>query len=123
MVDKRPQHERRSHPRVDKQISLKLSLSDKGDILTETRNISAKGAYCHVARPLGIFSKLKLTLMVPLKQDGNGKSKTVKLACEGVVVREIPSPDGNGYLVGIFFSNINNLTVEKISQYVDYHLT
>ncbi|MDP8259667.1 MAG: PilZ domain-containing protein [Candidatus Gygaella obscura] len=123
MEDKRPPDERRTFRRVDKQISLKLSLNKKGDILTETRNISAKGAFCHIAKPIGMFSKLKLTLMVPLKKGGNGKTQTTKLACEGVVVRENPSPDGKGYLVAIFFSNISNLAVEKLSQYVDYHLS
>ena len=99
-------NERRKDPPIDKIISVKLS-DTEFDILTETKNISASGAYCPVSKPLAPMTKLRLVLLLPVKKIRSTQIK--KINCEGVVVR-LDNVSDNGkypYRAGIFFSTIS----------------
>ncbi len=112
--------ERRSYPRIEKDIPLKIR-SGEYDIVTKTKNICSAGAYCSVSRYLEPLTKLKIVLLLPLQKDK--KIITKKVECEGVVVRvEGPFPGPKHYDIAIFFSDINKSEIKKISEYVDGHL-
>lgn len=109
--------ERRKFPRIDKVLPLKLSESEF-DILTETKNISASGAYCAVNKPLEIMTKLSIVLLIPFKKN-NGKV-IKKVNCGGVVVRNESAQD-NGkypYRVGIYFNDINDHDRKLLRSYI-----
>jgi|TARA_B100000315_G_scaffold242011_1_gene263669 hypothetical protein len=110
--------ERRDSPRVSKQLSIKISSGDF-DILTETKNISASGAYFPVSKPLSLMTKLEVVLLIPLKKN---KSKVIrKVNCSGIVVRVEPIKD-NGkypYRVAMYFSSLKEPDKRVLRSYVN----
>jgi len=109
--------ERRKSPRINKVLSVKLSDSEF-DILTETKNISATGAYCPVSKPLELMTKLRLVLLIPIKKN---RTKTIKkINCEGVVVRleSTKDKDKYPYRAGIFFNQINDQDKKALRFYI-----
>ena len=54
--------DRREHPRLLKNIPLKISGTDF-DIVSETKNLSRSGAYCRVSKYLEPMTKLKIHLL------------------------------------------------------------
>lgn len=109
--------ERRKSPRINKALSIKLSDSESG-ILTETKNISATGAYCPVSKPLKLMTKLRLVLLVPIKKN---RTKTIKkIECEGIVVRleTIEDKSKYPYRVGIFFNQVNDHDKKSLRSYI-----
>ena len=108
--------EKRKHPRIKKNLPLKISSGDF-DIVTETENISCIGAYCRVDKYIEPMTKLKVLILLPIY-----KRKTVvnkKVECEGIVVRTENSGNGNHqYNVAIFFNDIKNEDMKKVSDYV-----
>ena len=111
----KPVSERRQHPRLEKNIPLKISSTDF-DIVTETKNLSCRGAYCQVNRPLEMMTKLKIHILIPLMK--NNKVATKKITCEGVVVRAEPQPRQGYYNTAIYFSDIQSKDAKIISEYV-----
>ncbi len=110
--------ERRKFPRVGKNLSIKLS-DGEFDILTETKNISANGAYCPVSKPLEEMTRLGLVLLIPIRK--NRKKIIRKINCSGVVVRSEYCKD-NGkypYRVGIYFSEIKEQDKKALLTYVN----
>ena len=120
MPSRRPEpdarQERRKHPRIDKNIPLKISSGDF-DIVTQTANLSCAGAYCKVDKPLEPMTKLKINLLVPLKK--RNKPATRKISCEGVIVRSEKAPEDGCFNVAIFFNSINERDLRSLSEYVD----
>jgi hypothetical protein len=112
--------ERRSHPRIAKSLSLKLG-SGTADCVTQTKNISVSGALCEVDRSIDLFTKLKITLLVPLKGNIHAENKVSKISCEGVVVRKEAIPHTNKFNIAIFFNRISKVAADKIYQYVSSH--
>lgn len=112
--------ERRKNPRANKSIPLKIS-SGEFDIVTETENVSGAGAYCRVERYIEPMTKLKIVILLPIKQ--RNKVSTKKIECTGVVVRSENVPlQPNWFKIAIFFSDISNKDAQKISDYVNQHL-
>ncbi len=113
--------ERRKFPRINKVLSVKLSDSEF-DILTETKNISASGAYCPVSEPLEPMTKLQLVLLIPIKKN---RSKLIKkIDCQGTVVR-LETITDNGkfpYRVGIFFNQISDSDKKSLRSYIQSSL-
>jgi len=108
--------EQRKSPRISRNLSVKFSDSEF-DILTETTNISASGAYCPVTKPLDPMTKLSLVILLPLK-----KNKTVKkISCTGVIVRCESSDDNSKYpyRVGIYFSDLKDKDRKTLSSYIN----
>ena len=97
--------ERRKCPRVDKILPIKLSVSEF-DILTETNNISASGAYFSLEKPLELMTKLNVVLLIPIKKN---KTKVIeKINCTGVIVRcEIADVDAKRpYRAAMYFNGL-----------------
>ncbi len=116
----REKQEKRRYPRAKKNLPLKISSADF-DIVTETENISCVGAYCKTDRYLEPMTKLKVFILLPVYSRKSIVNK--KVECEGVVVRAESSQNGNHqYRVAIFFNDIDNKDIKKISDYVNSHL-
>ena len=115
-----PSEERRKHPRLQNNVPIKI-ISDEGDIVTETANISRSGIYCKVDTFLNPMTKLRIDLLIPMRK--NGKSTTKKISCEGAVVRteQIPGQE-EAYNVAIFFQDISKRDAAHIADYVDSFL-
>ena len=110
--------ERRKSLRLDKNLSIKLS-DTEFDVLTETKNISASGAYCPVSKPLALMTKLNVVLLVPLK---TSRTKIIKkINCCGVVVRQEQVQDNGkyAYRVGIYFSDLKENDRKALSSYIN----
>jgi len=115
MVDKR------KSPRANKVLPIKLT--DSGfDILTETKNISASGAYCSMDKPIALMTKLNIVILIPLKK--NNKSDIKKISCEGVVVRVDNTNDktSHPYRVAIYFNGLKESDVKTLRSCVSAHL-
>jgi c-di-GMP-binding flagellar brake protein YcgR len=108
--------ERRQHVRVDRHVPLKITREEE-DIVAETVNISRSGAYCRINKRIPLMMKLKIQLLLPLRQ-GN-KSVTKSIHCQGVVVRIEPSLEEGFYNIAIFFNEIARRDAELINDYVD----
>jgi len=115
-VSSKPFVERRSHPRVENNIPLKLSWPD-ADVVTETKNISCAGAYCRVSKYIEPMTKVEVMLLLPVKK--GAKVTTKKIACHGVVVRTEHIPAGDEFYTAIFFSDILPKDSRILAQYVE----
>ena len=111
--------ERRKYPRINKVLPLKLS-DNEFDILTETKNISANGAFCAVNKPLEVMTKLNIVLLIPFKKS---KAKVIKkVTCGGVVVRNEEVHEDNGkypYRIGIYFHEIKDSDRKILRSYIN----
>lgn len=113
--------ERRKHPRILKKLPLKVKVNSY-NIVTETLNISASGAYCEIDRYIAPMTKVGLILLVPLRLKNN-KTVTRKLSCEGVLVRIEKSKSSEGkFNIAIFFTHMKEPDLKNISRYVESHL-
>lgn len=109
--------ERRKSPRVEKILPIKLS-GNESDILTETHNISASGAYFSLERSLELMTKLNVVLLIPIKKN---KTKTIqKINCTGVVVRcEIADTEAKlPYQAAMYFSDIKDRDKKILHLYI-----
>ncbi len=108
--------ERRRFPRVEACLPLKLFSAAEADFITETINIGSGGAYCRTEKFIPVMTRLKILMLLP-KED----KKSVKIECEGIVVRvdpEIPSQDVRDYMIAIYFSRMKKSDRAKIAEYV-----
>lgn len=108
-------HERRRHPRIAKNVPLKICQED-GDIVTETANLSRSGAYCRVDKYIQPMTKMQTHLLLPLKR--NGKTVNKKISCQGVVVRTEPIPGTPMFHIAIFFNDITQKDADIIADYI-----
>ena len=107
--------EKRRSPRVDSNIPLKIS-GGEFDIVTESKNLSASGAYCTVDQYLEPMTKLQIHLLLPVKK--NDKIVTRKIACSGVVVRAQAQGEGKVFDTAIYFNEIDEKDRKAIAEYV-----
>jgi len=109
--------ERRQHPRVNFNLPIKIS-DTSVDLVTETKNVSASGAYCVVNKPIDLMTKLEIIILIPLKK--NNKKNLKKITCGGVVVRQdYMKNNGTGkYSIGIYFNDIKETDRKLITSYV-----
>ena len=111
--------EKRSCPRIERKVPLKLSDSDEYDLLTETTNISASGAYFPINKPLALMTKYDIIILVPITKN---KIKSIKkINCCGVVVRIIKSDDDNKYpyRAAIYFCDMKDSDRKSLKSYVN----
>jgi len=114
--------EKRQFPRVETLLSILLK-GDQFSLVSETKNISASGAYCKVSKPIPELTKLAVTLLVPVQKGGVLKDQDVY--CEGVVVRSekvIQDNQPDQFFVAIFFSNMSNENREILKAYVAHQM-
>lgn len=106
--------ERRRHLRTPERVS--LDIQDAGTALsTETKNLSASGAYCTLNRFIAPMSKLQLRFELP-----HG-ARRVKIRCTGVIVRVEPviaNAERGSYNVAIFFTELSERDRSAISRFV-----
>jgi hypothetical protein len=109
--------EKRRCQRVAEVLPIKLSGLD-ADVLTETKNISANGAYCSVDKPIPEMTKLEIVILIPVK---GGRIKNIrKINCKGIVVRrkviseDLPRP----YNIGIYFCDIKERDRKALVSYI-----
>jgi hypothetical protein len=107
--------EKRSAPRADTHIPLKITQED-GDIVTASVNLSRSGVYCRVNKRLHFMTKLKIQLLLPSQRDDKSVAKTIH--CEGVIVRVEPPNEAGCYNIAIFFSEIARRDAEFIDDYI-----
>lgn len=110
--------ERRQYPRAQSNLPIKI-FDTVFDIVTETKDISGSGAYCSINENIEPMTKLKLTLLVPMKK--GGKKLLHKVNCKGVVVRKehIKVNGKYAYNIGIFFNEIKDSDRKAIVSYVN----
>ena len=111
--------ERRRSQRAKTNVPVKI-LSDDGDVVTQTANISRSGVYCTVSRSVDVMSKLKVCLLIPVKK--LGKASTKKINCQGIVVRSEPIPGTKNFNIAVFFNDIIQRDADCIADYVSSHL-
>ncbi|MBF0388107.1 MAG: PilZ domain-containing protein [Candidatus Omnitrophica bacterium] len=107
--------EKRRSPRIEHSVPVKIC-APCADLVTETRNISRSGAYCRVSKYLEPMTKLQVTLMLPVKKEG--KLRTRKIVCMGVVVRVENVPFEDSFNVAIFFNEIKPADSRALSEHV-----
>lgn len=104
--------EKRISPRIKKALSL-LIKSDDADFVTETKDISYTGAYCHVDRNIKLLIRLSIHMNLP---DGE------EIRCHGVVVR-VEEAVPTGYNIAIFFNEIDDDNREKLARFINQHVS
>ncbi len=87
---------------------------------TETMDISSSGAYCRTATALPLLSKVAISLVVPLSENGKKGARTID--CHGTIVRTHPViVDGKevGHDVAIFFDEIKDADKILLTEYIN----
>jgi hypothetical protein len=110
--------EKRLHPRISGALPIKISTDSNIDLVTETNNVSASGAYCAVDKPIEEMTKLTIILLVPIRK--NTVKSVKKIICKGVVVRKthVADNDGHPYWIGIFFNDIKESDRKILHNYI-----
>ncbi len=111
--------ERRESPRASEHVPVAIS-DDSLAIQTETKNISAAGAYCTLDRFIAPMTKLKLQFDIP------AGSRRRKIRCSGVVVRVEPvvaNVERGLYNVAIFFTELSDRDRLVLTRFVRQRLS
>jgi len=103
-VSQKDHKEKRQHPRIEHSIPVKIC-APSVDLVAATKNISCSGVYCRASKYLEPMTKLKVTLLLPVRK--NGKPGTKKIICSGVVVRTENIPNEDAFNMAVFFNDIN----------------
>jgi hypothetical protein len=120
MKNQKHDSERRSDPRFDVRLPLRIGI-DNSQIATNTKNLSSSGVYCQVDRFVPVMTKISLKMMIPLIEDGKKVEKNVE--AKAVVVRIRPEAADeitNFYQVGLFFTEIADQDREFIKKYLQH---
>jgi hypothetical protein len=113
---KRP--ERRGWPRVSSRLP--IALADQAEeLVSQTKNVSASGAYCRLSRFVAPMTKLQIRFRVPVRP------QPTWISCEGVIVRVEPPrqvPRRRSYDVAIFFTDLAESDRAIVARYVQQRL-
>ena len=109
--------ERRQYPSIEQRLPLKI-VANGYDFVTTTQNISCVGAYCHLTRYIPPFTRVMVTLDLPIISDNAKIDRIVE--CKGVIVRT--EDKEGGFNIAIFFNAITESQRNKIAQYVSQFL-
>ena len=109
--------ERRQYPRIEQRLPLKIAANGY-DFATATQNISCVGAYCRVTKYIPPFTRVMVTLDLPIISDNAKIDRIVE--CKGVIVRT--EDKEGGFNIAIFFNAITESQRNKIAQYVSQFL-
>jgi hypothetical protein len=114
--------ERRKHRRAT--LEVPVDVQDSGSkhkgFTAKTINLSAGGFYCRVPVFLPILTKLRVSMIVPMRQ-ASGKEQDHVISCGGTVVRtmpEKPDPGTKVYEIGCFFTDIDSFDRLIIEEYL-----
>lgn len=106
--------ERRRQPRIPHKVSLRIA-QEQGELIAETHNISASGAYCALNQFVEPMTKLDLHFEIFLEEG------PYTVSCTGVVVRvepEIIEGQKERYQTAVFFSDISEKDKKALEAYV-----
>lgn len=121
MLNQKDLTEKRSYPRIKKNVKFKIDREDS-TIVAETIDLSCIGARCRTNKHISFMTKVKI--IFPLSQ-GKNKKTAENVEFYGVVVRtdKVSSkPDKNDmYKIAIFFNEIEESVKEKIAAFIDKH--
>jgi hypothetical protein len=114
--------ERRKHKRASLEIPLDMRSPDgkHKSFTAKTINLSAGGFYCRVPFFVPMFTRLKISMVVPIKESGGRECDHV-VACEGTVVRTVPDkagPSVKSYEIGCFFTDMSTYDRLIVEQYL-----
>ena len=109
--------ERRQHPRIEQRLPVRV-VANGYDFATTTQNISCVGAYCHLTRYIPPFTRVMVTLGLPIISN-NAKTDRI-VECKGVIVRTEDKEEG--FNIAILFNAITESQRSKIAQYVSQFL-
>ncbi len=112
--------ERRKHRRASLELPLDVTDSDKKTkgFTAKTVNLSAGGFYCKVPFYIPVYTKLKISMSIPVSED---EREQHRITCEGMVVRTVPEkpePGIDAYEIGCFFTDIDDFDRLIIEQYL-----
>ena len=109
--------ERRRHPRASERVLMAVT-GDGAALQTQTKNLSASGAYCTLDRFVPPMTKLDLQIDLP-----NGRRRAT-IRCSGVVVRIEPAPtaDAARYNIAIFFTELSERDRSAITRFIRWRL-
>ncbi len=112
--------ERRKHRRAS--LELPLDVADASEktkgFRAKTVNLSAGGFYCKVPFHIPVYTKLKISMAIPIADAGDEQHV---ISCEGMVVRTVPEqpdPSVDTYEIGCFFTEIDDYDRLVIEQYL-----
>ncbi|MFH1771222.1 MAG: PilZ domain-containing protein [Candidatus Omnitrophota bacterium] len=112
--------ERRKYSRIQEKLAAKIS-NQNFDVVTETKNISANGAYCLIDVPIEPMSKLQVTLLIPAKTK-NKKNRSIKKVCLNAVAVRTDKVKDNGkhhYYLAIYFNEISDRDRKVLLSYIN----
>lgn len=104
--------DRRRDSRYERRLRFHVQSGDADRIAAETINISSRGLYCVVPKPVPAMTKLKVALDLPV---GDGQTK--RMECEGVVVRSEKTDDG-ACRVAIYFLNLDREAAAMLERFL-----
>jgi len=117
MVKERRRHNRRS-------LQIPLDMQRPGErqkgFSAKTINLSAGGFYCKVPFHIPVLTKLRVSMMVPLR-DSSGREQDHVISCGGTVVRTVPArpaPGVKSYEIGCFFTDMDAQDRLVIEEYL-----
>lgn len=116
--------DRRGSQRVTASLNLQVALPrEDGTVDTarlETLNISSSGVYFRSQRFVEPMTKLAMDLELPVAA-GQGRVRTARVQCEGIVVRvqpERPVPGCEDYEVAVFFTHIEPDGLRRLEEHI-----
>jgi hypothetical protein len=114
--------ERRKHRRASLEIPLDVEGAEAKhkSFAAKTINLSAGGFYCKVPFFVPVLTKLRISMVVPVRA-ASGRESDHVISCRGTVVRTEPGkpdPAVKGYEIGCFFSEIDDYDRLMIEQYL-----
>jgi hypothetical protein len=121
--------ERREHPRFDSEFAVQLAVREGslpvGTLVSQSRNLSLGGIYCHLSRFVPVLTKLQLTLLLPFRGKKKGDVKTQMVRVDGVVVRTSPEEEKAGvsdYEIACAFLTVDDETKKMLAKYIREHV-
>lgn len=111
------ENDRREFKRIDKEIAFSLSEDGTEDrLIVSSQNISMTGVMCYAKKPLDLFKKVKLFLIIK-----EGQEESRQIECDGVVVRAERLDDKpNIYEVAIAFQDLKKNSRKILMRYIDH---
>ena len=119
---KKPAKERRKQPRVTGTHGFTVDLRS-GAPAIQVKDISLSGISFRTNSPLEFMTRLMMTLVFPAKELLTAQSNSVRIQCQGAVVRCDPmgKDEENSYEAAVFFTQLDEKARETIDEYVQKH--
>ena len=120
---KQTKTERRRTPRVaaEHELTLRSAVADAGGAISATSiDLNLGGIYCTLNRHIPLFSKMEVTLELPIR-DEDEELHQLEVGLVGVVVRiepEEPDPEVTSYAAALAFVNLDPQAELALARYI-----